>query len=183
MQLARSILKIAGKGLLVLSALLCLASVGMWVRSYIQEEMIGYSSPHRDHALWTNRYITSAQGRLSAIEVRFDQQLFGTLHGYSPDGFEYSSITTLSLPPGQPWHVRIGFNLQNASSSVSGQSIRTVSAPYWFLSLLFGVAPAVWLVRRRRRIPAGHCQRCGHDLRETPQRCPECGMLSRDVAS
>lgn len=45
----------------------------------------------------------------------------------------------------------------------------------WPVSL--SAAMLAWcFVRRRRRGEAGHCPRCGYDLRATPERCPECGF-------
>jgi hypothetical protein len=55
-----------------------------------------------------------------------------------------------------------------------------IGFPYWFLSTIFSAIPAVRLFRiwkRSRRYPRGHCRKCGYDLRETPQRCPECGTV------
>lgn len=55
-----------------------------------------------------------------------------------------------------------------------------VWCPHWFVVALCGVLPAVWLVRFRRRrewLRRGRCRRCGYDLRATPDRCPECGLV------
>lgn len=50
--------------------------------------------------------------------------------------------------------------------------------PLWPLVLVVGLPTCllVWL-DRRRRIPPGHCQRCGYNLKGlTEARCPECGQ-------
>ncbi|MCX5658662.1 MAG: hypothetical protein NTW19_02940 [Planctomycetota bacterium] len=46
----------------------------------------------------------------------------------------------------------------------------------WFLLAVCSVLPAWWIKRRWRRQPrAGHCQKCGYDLRASKNACPECG--------
>jgi hypothetical protein len=52
---------------------------------------------------------------------------------------------------------------------------------FWFLALLFGICPTLWLQWRRRQqrlASAGSCLECGYDLRATPDRCPECGTVA-----
>lgn len=57
------------------------------------------------------------------------------------------------------------------------------SVPLWLVAALCGILPAVWLLkfwrarRRAARIRVGRCPVCGYDVRATPVRCPECGML------
>lgn len=53
------------------------------------------------------------------------------------------------------------------------------TVPVWAIFFLLLVLPALkltTLIRRRRRIAAGKCVRCGYDLRASPGRCPECGL-------
>jgi hypothetical protein len=55
-----------------------------------------------------------------------------------------------------------------------------VRIPLWFPLALFAVMPTAWEVARRnqrRRSSLHLCDRCGYDLRATPDRCPECGTV------
>ena len=56
----------------------------------------------------------------------------------------------------------------------------SATAPLWPFASAAGVIPAlvcVSLGRRRLRRVAGLCIRCGYDLRATPDRCPDCGVV------
>ncbi len=56
-----------------------------------------------------------------------------------------------------------------------------LAVPYWLL-LLLSAAPATVAIARasraRSRATTGHCLTCGYDLRESHDRCPECGAAN-----
>ena len=66
-------------------------------------------------------------------------------------------------------------------NAVWSHTYRTARAgiPHWLVCGATALLPAVAVWRRRRdrlaAIAAGHCSRCGYDLRASPERCPECG--------
>jgi len=67
----------------------------------------------------------------------------------------------------------------------------TTATPMWlvFFPLLYltgvtAMLPSIWILSlgysfwtRRNRLARGRCRTCGYDLRATPDRCPECGMV------
>lgn len=63
---------------------------------------------------------------------------------------------------------------------------RVIVVPFWFVLILTGAAPMLWLatrIRQRQRAWASRCRACGYDLRATPDRCPECGALAAGDAA
>jgi hypothetical protein len=105
------------------------------------------------------------------------------LHGWNVLGVGYGRWATARLDmvihaPAEGTSV--------CTHQVSSQFIplSTVMIPFAWPMGLFGLAPMIVLGRRemrRRRVRRwrrrGLCPRCGYDLRETPERCPECGYL------
>lgn len=75
-------------------------------------------------------------------------------------------------PPGLKW----------PSGPPAAADSRLLLVPCWVIFLATALAPTVMLhasLRRRHRLKAGLCLRCGYDLRASAGRCPECGALGR----
>ena len=74
------------------------------------------------------------------------------------------------------WHSGIaGFAfLRGADGIASSWELRL---PWWFVALVWGVLPGVWLFRTMsKRTRAGHCSSCSYDLTANASGvCPECG--------
>lgn len=187
-----------------LSLLLFLGVLGLWIDSQretqdvsvswgadrLREREIGMRC-HRG-SVWLSTVFASfpAMDELQAADVRRQRPVqFRWLH---------TRTSAKSLEPPADSASRWGFMWSRrdaspdrdewiwASGTVS-QAFRIdyspvqMAVPWWFLALLFSLLPAraAWIWYRRRRHPPGYCSACGYDLRATPDRCPECGAITK----
>jgi hypothetical protein len=149
--------------LTILSLLLCLATVGLWVRSYWAADFAGrYNGRGRIFALVST---------MGSIEISATPSGNGSFAGvyYGRDKADrWGSVAST---------MRFGAHFGPIES--------WVLFPHWFAGLLFAVLPTLRLraiLRTRRENRIGLCQHCGYDLRATPDRCPECGHIPTAAA-
>jgi hypothetical protein len=157
------------------SLLLCVATVGLWVRSYwVIDSLNRFSAEkdfHFDWDLWSwrgscgSRYAVAAGSERVLLNVR-------------EPGWQWERGWTKVW--GDTWH---GFRFQRFETGRGPTWIRTtfISVPHCLIAILFAICPSWWLLREQRRRAAlrvGRCKTCGYDLRATPDRCPECGTVA-----
>jgi hypothetical protein len=144
----------------VLSLILCLATVGLWVRSYRLHEVWGRASQTGPAT-----FLVTGRGTL---------ELYLSAIGSQPAGWYHLSRSVFA--PARPLFQASRF------TNVDARTTWYIRFPVWLPALLFALAPAWWVVgpwrRRSKRRKLGLCLNCGYDLRASPDRCPECGSLS-----
>ena len=145
------------------SLVLCVATCGLWVRSYSTYDYVVYprSVPQSDGGrAFVLHWSRSGSGGIQYSYAR------GTHLRFGPH-FPVESVTRKSVPAaaGEPPVHRVAYQVDNP---VGGA----------------GTVPALWLLahvrrrrRRSRRRAGGLCPTCGYDLLATPGRCPECGAV------
>jgi hypothetical protein len=98
----------------------------------------------------------------------YSTKMLGAIDGV---GFEY-----------RHWQmIPTTLNKQPIPSFTFGSFIQASISGGWalFISLLLLSLCALDFVNQRRRARAAHlCTNCGYDLRATPDRCPECGLVT-----
>lgn len=169
-------------GLTVLSLVLCVATTGLWVRSYSLEDSIVWQRPT------AFRMVRSSSGYLiinleianwsgGSVGVRYRKQPHDPLAVQSA----HNSVYILNYGPGDrlvswKWADFTWMQWRGAR----GNSIGTAVVPLWPILGASVLLPTWWqFARTRRRLVPGRCEKCGYDLRATPDRCPECGTLPR----
>jgi hypothetical protein len=79
-------------------------------------------------------------------------------------------------------------DLRAKGIAITGMDVRFThgvvkSSPTWLVIVALAAWPCIWMGTRLisgfrwRRNVDGRCEKCGYDLRATPDRCPECGTI------
>ena len=183
----------------VMTALLivCLATSVLWIRSYVRVDLAQDTDMWREgeNWYWRDRIVRSERGgvRLRIWGCLLRDPGFAEMQEHKPGQRSITAHGPGELGPGLRFPDNLWFDFDRrvrfapigsfAAAVVIHMDRLSVHVPYWPIVVLSGLPPAVWLTRRRRvkrRIARGQCLRCGYDLRETPDRCPECGQLAPD---
>ncbi|HVT87421.1 MAG TPA: hypothetical protein VHD56_01100 [Tepidisphaeraceae bacterium] len=104
------------------------------------------------------------------VLTSFRIELIHKYHGSNPDDFKFLKQWIKTWKPDVK-----DYEVQQSSNDWIVWSIRI------YYMLLLGITlplPILWWRRRRLRqyrIQNGLCENCGYDLRESSDRCPECG--------
>jgi len=80
----------------------------------------------------------------------------------------------------------LGFRHVTGGGIFHGMTYDIIGIPYWVLIPPTAILPIFWFRSRRRqrdRLKFGHCLACGYDLRESKDKCPECGTGVKPVVS
>ena len=148
---------------------------------YFQDVRTAFSdSEGRPSAYWGERYRSVYSRPLTGDENSPDGSggRVPPWHGFS---FDRNNRTT----PGA-WLGRPGItSVDELSLGLIRDDVLDVTVPYWSLATACLVPLAILLakgMRRRKRLRAGLCVRCGYDLRATADQCPECGTAARRAA-
>jgi hypothetical protein len=186
------------RALTTITLLLAAATAILWIRSNWSNDILTRHTLDRDHRRGDEYQLESNAGllRLSHSALRFD-----TPEGFDLLADEMRPVLgwrferdapTPSDPPGGSTLQKLGFyhyTLHTSHHATRLKPVRrdagtftiddaAIALPHWALVtiLTLPAAPtALRLLRRHRLTPAGHCPRCGYDLRATPDLCPECG--------
>jgi 4-amino-4-deoxy-L-arabinose transferase-like glycosyltransferase len=166
------------------SLLLCLATAGLWVRSYLGTDYIEYQH-HRPigHASRTVEiHVTRGTVLIFSKRYTVHEEQHGSTASEWFWGYERRQAYLAGDHP-TTFPQRIGLGYESVYEDFASYSRRAtaVELPLVLFVLILMLPPLVLALRHRRtarRQRNSLCLHCGYDLRATPDRCPECGTVS-----
>src|SRR5205814_2367741 len=154
------------------SMLFAAGTVAMWIRNAWKGDTFGW---HHPPSLIS---ATFDHGELTLMSFRLPpsrrEPPSGFYHEESPIGF-------------YGWEPPLGFSYGRGAIPVPGgkADLRWLTLPYWAIFASSAILPFIaarkrWRSRQRRlRTIGARCPNCNYDLRATPDRCPECGAITK----
>jgi hypothetical protein len=175
-----------------LSLILCLATVGLWVRSYWIGDYWSHWRILSDRVEESNSLMSGKgvfgidctrsanRGTLTSENLRWTHDSHNRPVASDLARYARTWRHTVSFKPDVALHTFLGHGVLTVdSATLPDFRIRAFTVPFWSVTCLFALAPAWWVVgpwrRQSKRRKLGLCLNCGYDLRASPQRCPECG--------
>jgi hypothetical protein len=147
-------------------------------------------------SLFFTRQGVNAPAGTEGDASRFGQYTFTAKSSPTPVTINAKSVTiqgstiTMTADPIRA-NVKHGFlwmNMDAMGLAPMGKPMqmtcRVAGAPMWALGVPLLLPLTVMVFRNRRRVRrqrAGLCIHCGYDLRASPDRCPECGLIAPSV--
>jgi hypothetical protein len=189
----------------IIFAILCLAILALWLRSYHARDGLWYTTPLTRYSLHSHRgrlwfwMLTTAPGPAAPVWPTPARMHLGFVWDSMPDTwydqFRWRSkgvdllddFLNAACNGGAIDRGALGFRyvrndvwLPRAQIQAGYPTARSraLYVPHAFLALLLAAPLGAWLVRARRiatRLRQGRCPKCGYDLRASRDRCPECG--------
>ena len=169
-------------GLSIVSAIVGLAVLALWVRSYfLFDEWVWHKVFFpRDTVIVQQLHVGSKRGAL-CLENERDKS--GDIDWIETEKTDRGGFNHTAYHGAQGfWWKDYGFHYDSWQKN-SGEfeiTSHAVYVPMWALALGCGVMPVVEFRRRRwtrQRRAGGLCAQCGYDLRAhaAGEKCPECG--------